>query len=125
MLCSYTTRYYRRSRLLGELALARADGSYPRIVDRLQKTELLVLNDYGLNSLTDPERRDLLEVLEDRHGRQATLVTSQLPLEHWHEVVGDAILDRLVHHAHTLSLKGSSMRRKTPGKEDAAPRQQA
>jgi DNA replication protein DnaC len=126
----HSTRYYRLSRLLGELALARADGSYPRILDRLQKTELLVLDDYGLASLTDPERRDLLEVLEDRHGRQATLVTSQLPLEHWHEVVGDAtfgdaILDRLVHHAHTLSLKGASMRRKNPGKEESTPRQQA
>ncbi len=123
---SHSTRYYRLSRLLGELALARADGSYPRILDRLQKTELLVLDDYGLNSLTDPERRDLLE---DRHGRQATLVTSQLPLEHWHEVVGDAtfgdaILDRLVHHAHTLSLKGASMRRKSPGKEVPTPREQ-
>jgi DNA replication protein DnaC len=122
----HSTRYCRLSRLLGELALARADGSYPKVMERLQRTELLILDDFGLTSLTDPERRDLLEVLEDRHGRQATLVTSQLPLEHWHQVVGDAtfgdaILDRLVHHAHTLSLKGPSMRRKKPGKEDASP----
>jgi DNA replication protein DnaC len=126
----HSTRYYRLSRLLGELALARADGSYPKLLDRLQRTELLLLDDYGLTSLTDPERRDLLEVLEDRHGRQATLVTSQLPLEHWHEVVGDAtfgdaILDRLVHHAHPISLKGASMRRKKPAKEEASPNQQA
>lgn len=126
----HSTRYYRLSRLLGELALTRADGSYPKLLDRLQKTELLILDDYGLTSLTDPERRDLLEVLEDRHGRQATLVTSQLPLEHWHEVggdatVGDAILDRLVDHAHSISLKGASMRRNKPKKEAANPDQQA
>jgi len=114
-----STRYFRLSRLLEEFALARADGSYPKLLDRLQKTRLLVLDDFGLAPLGESERRDLLEVLEDRVGRQATLVTSQLPLEHWHEAIGDAtladaILDRLVHHAHRITLKGESMRRKKP-----------
>ena len=114
-----SSRYFRLPRLIEELALARADGSYPKLMNRLQKTELLVLDDYGLASLSHSERRDLLEVIEDRTGRRATLVTSQLPFEHWHDAVGDAtfadaILDRLVHHAHRISLKGASMRRKEP-----------
>lgn len=113
----HATRYFRLPLLLQELAMARADGSWLKLLDRLQRTELLVIDDYGLAALTDPERRDLLEVLEDRHARRATLVTSQLPLEHWHEIIGDAtfgdaILDRLVHHAHRIQLKGGSMRRR-------------
>lgn len=112
-------RYFRLSRILEELTLARADGSYPKLMNRLQKTRLLVLDDFGLAPLGASESRDLFEVLEDRVGRQATLVTSQLPLEHWHETIGDdtladAILDRLVHHAHTITLKGESMRRHKP-----------
>jgi DNA replication protein DnaC len=108
------TRYYRLGRLLGDLSLARADGSYPKLLDRLGRSELLVLDDFGLAPLTDSERHDLLEVLEDRTGRRSTLVTSQLPLEHWHEALGnptlaDAILDRLVHHAHVVVMKGGSM----------------
>jgi len=114
-----SSRYFRLSRLLENLTLARADGSYPKFMNRLQKTRLLALDDFGLAPLGESERRDLLEVLEDRVGRQATLVTSQLPLEHWHEAIGDAtladaILDRLVHHAHTITLKGESMRRHKP-----------
>jgi DNA replication protein DnaC len=112
-----SSRYVRLTRLIEELARARADGSYPKLMDRLQKTELLAIDDYGLAPLSPAERRDLLEVIEDRTGRRATLVASQLPLEHWHEVVGDAtfadaILDRLVHHAHRITLTGASMRRK-------------
>lgn len=111
-----STRYYRFSRLLGEIALARADGSYTKLLDRLAKTQLLILDDFGLAPLKDSERTDLLEILEDRYGRRATLVTSQLPFDHWHDVVGDAtfadaILDRLVHNAHRITLKGASMRR--------------
>lgn len=112
-----STRYYRFSRLLSELALARADGSYAKLLARLAKTQLLLLDDFGLATLTDAERRELLEVLEDRYGRRATLITSQLPFDHWHDVMGDAtfadaILDRLVHNAHKIILKGESMRRK-------------
>ncbi len=113
----HATRYFRLPVLLQELSMARADGSYPKLLDRLQKTELLLIDDYGLATLSEAERRDLLEVLEDRHARRATLVTSQLPLEHWHELIGDptfgdAILDRLVHHAHRIQLKGASLRRR-------------
>jgi DNA replication protein DnaC len=110
-----STRYFRISRLLGDLAIARGDGSYTRMLDRLARTALLVIDDFGLAPLKEAERRDLLEVLEDRYDRAATLVTSQLPFEHWHEAVADptladAILDRLVHQAHRISLKGPSMR---------------
>ena len=88
-------------------------------MNRLQKTDLLGLDDYGLPPLSDRERHDLLEVLEDLVGRRATLLASQLPLEHWHETIGDAtladaILDRIVHHAHRITLKGESMRRTKP-----------
>jgi len=118
----FSTRYYRFSRLLGELALARADGSYPKLLERVARTQLLILDDFGLAPLTDSERRDLLEVLEDRYGCRATLVTSQLPFDHWHAVVGDttfadAILDRLVHHAHRVNLKGGSMRKQQPASD--------
>jgi DNA replication protein DnaC len=111
-----TVRYVRLPRLLHDLALARADGSYGKLLTSLAKTALLVIDDWGLAPLGDRERRDLLEVIEDRYGRKATLITSQLPVDHWHELIGDptfgdAILDRLVHGAHRLTLKGRSMRR--------------
>jgi DNA replication protein DnaC len=121
----HSTRYYRFSRVLGELAHARSDGSYPKLLEKLARTQLLIIDDFGLSPLSDNERRDLLEVLEDRYGRRSTLVTSQLPLEHWHAVAGDttfadAIMDRLIHSAHRITLKGASMRRKTADPEVAA-----
>jgi DNA replication protein DnaC len=111
-----SVRYFRLSRLLGDLTLARADGSYTKLLQRLACAQLLILDDWGLAALDDLGRRDLLEVLDDRYGRRATLVTSQIPVEHWHEIVGDAtfgdaILDRLVHNAHRITLNGGSMRR--------------
>ncbi|NIR43618.1 MAG: ATP-binding protein [Gemmatimonadetes bacterium] len=111
-----SVRYFRLSRLLGDLTLARADGSYAKLLQRLARAQLLILDDWGLAGLDDLGRRDLLEILDDRYGRRATLVTSQLPVEHWHEIVGDAtfgdaILDRMVHNAHRITLKGGSMRR--------------
>ena len=111
-----STRYFRVSRLLDQLALARADGSYPKLVQRLAKTWLLVLDDWGLASLTGQGRHDLLEVLDDRYARRGTILASQLPVEHWHDVVGDptfgdAILDRVLNNAHRITLKGGSMRR--------------
>jgi DNA replication protein DnaC len=112
--------YLRTPTLYRSLAMARADGSYARVLARLGRAPLLVLDDLGLAALTDQERRDLLEVIEDRHGAASTIVTSQLPVEHWHEVIGDptiadALLDRLVHNAHRIGLKGESMRKtKTP-----------
>ena len=109
--------YLRAPTLYHTLAMARADGSYARVLSRLGRVSLLVLDDLGLAALTDPERRDLLEVVEDRYGSASTIITSQLPVEHWHEVIGDptiadALLDRLVHNAHRISLKGESMRKK-------------
>jgi len=109
--------YHRVPRLFEALALARGDGRYTRILKAIAKLDVLILDDWGLAILTSAERRDLLEILEDRHGRGSTIVTSQLPVEHWHEAIGDptladAILDRLVHNAHRLQLSGESMRRK-------------
>lgn len=112
----YTVHYARTGRLLGEFSVARADGTYPRRLAALARLDLLVLDDWGLTPLTDAQRRDLLEILDDRYDRRATLVASQLPVEHWHEALGDptladAILDRLVHNAHKLSLRGESLRK--------------
>lgn len=108
--------YLRTPVLYRTLAMARVDGSYARVLARLAKAPLLVLDDLGLAPLADQERRDLLEVIEDRYGTASTIVTSQLPVEHWHEVIGDptiadALLDRLVHNAHRIGLTGDSMRK--------------
>lgn len=107
----------RAPRLLGELAIARADGSYTAVLSRLAKLDVLVLDDLLIAPLKDTERRDLLEVLEDRYDQRSTVVTSQVPTKSWHEMLGDptvadAICDRLVHNAHVVSLKGSSIRKK-------------
>ena len=104
-------------RLLDELAIARADGSYGATLSRLAKLDVLVLDDLLIAPLKDTERRDLLEVLEDRYDQRSTVVTSQVPTKSWHEMladptVADAICDRLVHNAHVLSLKGPSIRKK-------------
>lgn len=113
----HTVRYFRLPRLLGEdLVHARADGSYGKLLQQLAKTDLIVLDDWGLAPLGDRERRDLLELIDDRVGRRATLVTSQLPVDDWHALVGDAtfgdaILDRLTHQAHRITLTGGSLRR--------------
>lgn len=109
--------YVRAPRLFHDVALARADGSYPNLMNKLTKTKVLVIDDLGLAPLNDPQRRDLLEIIEDRQGLSSTIVASQLPIENWHENIGDptiadAILDRLVHNAHRINLKGTSMRKK-------------
>lgn len=113
----YTVEYHRLPRLLQDLNLARADGRYPKLIAGLAKTELLVLDDWGLSPLTEGQRRDLLEIVEDRHNLKSTMITSQMPIEHWHELIGDptladAILDRLIHNAHRIPLKGESLRKK-------------
>lgn len=112
----YSAIYLRISRLFEELSLAKGDGRYVKMLSNFAKTELLVLDDYGLAKLNQEQRHNLLEILEDRHGVRSILVTSQLPIEHWHEQIGDptladAILDRLIHNAHTIKLKGESMRK--------------
>jgi DNA replication protein DnaC len=118
--------YARLPRLLEDLALARADGRYPRLLKSLARVELLVLDDWGLAPLTAEHRRDLLEVVDDRHERAATLITSQLPVDRWHDTIGDptladAILDRLVHNAHRIALTGESLRRRRGAKAPAQP----
>jgi len=112
--------YIRAPTFAYQMALARGDGSYGTLIKKLAKAAVLVIDDLGLAPLTDPERRDLLEVIEERHGHGATIVTSQLPVTHWHEHIGDptiadAILDRLVHNAHKITLKGGSLRKKYAG----------
>lgn len=113
----YTALYCRLPRLLQSLSLARGDGSYAKQMSRLAKTSVLILDDWGLGSLTAEQRRDLLEILEDRHGSRSTIVTSQVPIEKWHDVIGDptladAILDRVVHGAYKFKLDGESMRKR-------------
>ena len=113
----HSASYRRLPRLLTELAIARADGSYPKLLASLAKTEVLVIDDFGLAKLSAENRRDLLEITEDRYGIRSTVITSQLPVENWHDIVGDptladAILDRLVHSSYQLNLKGESMRKR-------------
>lgn len=120
----HTARYARTSRLLDELTLTRADGSLPRLMTRLARTHLLVLDDFGLAPLTDQQRRDLLEIIEDRHGLRSTIITAQLPVNTWHETIGeptiaDAILDRLIHNAYLIDLQGESMRKKAARRNEA------
>jgi DNA replication protein DnaC len=109
--------YYRLPRLVQELAIARGDGRYAKVLAQLAKVDVLLLDDWGLAAHSDESRRDLLEIFDDRHASRSTIVTSQLPIEHWHEALGDptladAILDRLIHNAHRIELKGESLRRK-------------
>ncbi len=116
--------YHRWPKLCGDLALARGDGRHSRLIRALGRADLLILDDFGLEPLDASARHDLLEILEERYGRRSTIVTSQLPLSAWHEVVGDptyadAILDRLVHNAHRIELTGESLRR-TRGKPSKA-----
>ena len=112
-----SVRYFRSSRLFDQLTVAHGDGSFGKLLMQLAKTDLMIIDDWGLEVLTQPQRNDLLEVIEDRHGEGSTLITSQLPTVHWHEAVGDptladAILDRLLHNAHRVKLEGESMRKR-------------
>ena len=112
----FTSLYLRLPRLLQELPIAKGDGTYTRLLTRLAKVDVLILDDWGLSKLIAEQRRDLLEILEDRHDSRSTIVTSQLPLDQWHHIIGDptladAILDRLVHNAYKINLKGESMRK--------------
>lgn len=111
-----SVRYYRSSRLLEALSIAHCDGRFSKLVQQLAKTDLLVLDDWGLEKLTLGQRNDLLEIMEDRHGISSTLITSQVPINHWHKAIGDAtladaILDRLLHNSHKIKLRGESMRK--------------
>jgi DNA replication protein DnaC len=113
----FTVRYQRTSRLLHQTALSHADGSYPKLLDTLARVQLLVFDDWLRDPLTRSQSQDLLEILDDRYGRSSTMVVTQVPVPEWHPrfpdpTIGDAILDRLVHNAYRLDLKGES-RRKT------------
>ena len=113
-----SVRYERTPRLLDQLRIARGDGSYQRKLALLARTDLLILDDFGLKPLAAHERHDLLELIEDRHGLRSTVLTSQLPVSAWHAflndpTVADALLDRLTSGAHRLELKGESLRRRT------------
>src|SRR6516225_84048 len=117
--------YQRIPRLFSDLALARGDGRYPRLMRALGGVKLLILDDWGLEPLTAEQRHDLLEIVEDRYGRGATLITSQIPVDRWHDLIGeptlaDAILDRIVHNAHRLQLSGDSLRKQKAPKIAAA-----
>ena len=101
------------------VALARGDGRYPRLMRALGGVKLLILDDWGLEPLGAEQRHDMLEIVEDRYGRGATLITSQIPVDRWHDLIGeptlaDAILDRIIHNAHRLQLTGDSLRKKAP-----------
>lgn len=113
----YAALYYRAPRLFSELLMAKADGSYHKLLSKLSKADLVVIDDLGLATLSDAERRELLEVIEDRNGSGSTIVASQLPVSSWHEIIGeptiaDAILDRIVHNSYRIELKGPSMRKR-------------
>ncbi len=118
----YSVFYHRTSRLFDEMAIAKVEGRFQKLLNSLAKVDLLVLDDFGLSPFSPEQTRDLLEVIEDRYDRHSTIISGQLPVEHWHEAIGeptlaDAILDRLVHNAHKIKLKGPS-KRGPKGKEE-------
>jgi DNA replication protein DnaC len=121
----YSVHYARVPRVFAELELAHGDGRFAKLFGTLTKVDLLILDDWGPDRLSATQRRDLMEIVEDRYGRGSTLITSQLPVETWHEVIGeptfaDAILDRLVHNAYRLALDGPSMRKLKAGEAEVA-----
>ena len=112
----YSSHYVRLTRLFQELDIGRADGRYAKLMRQFAKADVLIMDEWGLAVLTDQHRRDLLEILDDRYNMRATIITSQLPIAHWHEAVGDptladAILDRVVHNAYKINLSGKTMRK--------------
>jgi DNA replication protein DnaC len=115
----YSALYFRLPRLLHDLGIAKGDGRYDKLLKTMARTDLLILDDWGLDTFVKEQQHDLLEIFEDRHERRSTLITSQLPVKYWHDILGDptladAILDRLVHNAYKITLKGDSMRKTKP-----------
>lgn len=113
----FSVAYHRVPRLFAALALARNDGRYPKVLKALARLDLLILDDWGPEKLDDDQRRDLLEIVEDRYERRSTIVTSQVPVARWYEIIGnptiaDAILDRLLHNAYRIELSGESLRKR-------------
>mgnify|MGYP006256601361 CR=1 FL=1 len=119
----YKTMYFNTQKLFALLKAALADGTYYKFITKIEKQQLLILDDFGLQSLDQHNRQALMEIIEDRHARQATIIASQLPINKWHKVIGesaiaDAVLDRLVHTAHRFELKGESWRKKKQRNND-------
>lgn len=117
----YKVLYLNTEKLMAKLKMAKADGSYLKEVARIERQDLLILDDFGIQPFDNQSRMSLLEIMEDRHGKRSTIITSQLPVKQWHEVIGektiaDAILDRIVHDAHRIELKGESLRKKLNSK---------
>jgi len=114
----YRVVYFNTAKLFTKLKMAKADGSYTKEINRIERQDLLILDDFGMQPLDNQSRLGLMEIIEDRHGRRSTIITSQLPVKQWYEVIGektiaDAVLDRIVHDAYRLELKGESMRKRT------------
>lgn len=112
----YTAHYLRLPRFFNQITITKADGTFYKRMEELSKYDVLLMDDFALNPLNDEQRRDFLELIEERHGRKSTVITSQLPINLWHESIGDttiadAILDRILHNAHRIELKGDSMRK--------------
>jgi len=114
----YKVAYYNTAKLFGKLKMAKADGSYIKEIARIERQHLLILDDFGIQPLDAQNRAALMEIIEDRHGKSSTIITSQVPVSKWHDIiaektVADAILDRIIHEAHRLDLKGESLRKKS------------
>lgn len=113
----YKVAYHHSNKLFGKLKIAKADGSYMKEILRIEKQHILILDDFGLQPLDQQSRNMLMEIIEDRHGKTSTIITSQAPVSTWHDIIGeqtiaDAILDRIVHDAHRIEMKGDSMRKR-------------
>ena len=119
----YRVLYQHTTKLFGRMKIAKADGTYLKELAKIERQQLLIIDDFGIQPLDAQSRNTLMEIIEDRHGKSSTVITSQVPVSLWHEVIGeqtiaDAILDRIVHDAHRLDMKGESMRRRKPGSGD-------
>lgn len=119
----YKVSYQNTAKLFAKLKMTKADGSYLKEVTRLEKQQLLILDDFGLQPFDSQSRAALMEIIEDRHGKKSTIITSQIPVNKWHEVIGektvaDAILDRIIYESHRLDLRGDSLRKKARKEHD-------
>ena len=117
----YSVLYHNTAKLFGNLKMAKGDGSYMKEIAKIERQDLLILDDFGIHPFDAPSRAALMEIIEDRHGKASLIITSQVPISKWHEVIGeqtvaDAILDRIIHQAHRLELKGESLRKKQQNK---------
>jgi len=119
----YKVMYYNMPKLFTKLKMSKADGSYLKEVNRIERQHLLILDDFGMQPFDAQNRIALMELIEDRHGKGALIITSQVPVNKWYDIIGeqtiaDAILDRIIHNAHRLELKGESLRKKRPGENE-------